>query len=69
MSQNSIRYDISVTARLFRAIPVIAAYLALIVVVFVSLPEKAQRIPLESIVVFGFIGICRYTWVLSLIHI
>ncbi len=65
MSQNSIRYDISVTARLFRAIPVIAAYLALIVVVFVSLPEKAQRIPLESIVVFGFIGICRYTWVIT----
>lgn len=65
MSQKSIRYDIPVAARLLRAVPVVAAYLAVIVVVFISLPEKAQRIPLESIVVFGIIGICRYAWVIT----
>lgn len=64
MSASSIRYDISTSARLIRAVPIIVGYLFLLVIVFVSLPEKAQRIPLESIVVIGFIGIFRYTCVI-----
>ncbi|KAA1260086.1 N-glycosyltransferase [Rubripirellula obstinata] len=65
MSASSIRYDISTTARLIRAIPIVAGYLFLLILVFVSLPEKAQRIPLESIVVIGFIGIFRYGCVIT----
>ncbi|MEM6364208.1 MAG: glycosyltransferase [Planctomycetota bacterium] len=65
MSASSIRYDISTTARFIRAIPIVAAYVLLIVVIFVSLPEKAQRIPLESVAVLGIIGLFRYGWVLT----
>lgn len=65
MSAESIRYDISMVSRLLRAIPVVLGYLILLVVVFVALPENAQRIPMESVVVLGFIGACRYLWVLT----
>ena len=65
MSSLSIRYDVSTGARLLRAIPVVAVYLLLILVVFMSLPVNIQRIPLESLVVFGIIGIFRYGWVLT----
>ena len=65
MSSSSIRYDISTGKRLLRALPVIIGYIALIIVVFLSLPESAQRIPLESVVVIGIIGLFRYTWVLT----
>ena len=65
MSTSSIRYDISTSRRLLRAMPVVVGYLILIVVVFLSLPENAQRIPLESIVVIGLIGLFRYIWVLT----
>ncbi len=61
----SLRYDISMGARLVRALPVVLCYLAAIVIVFVSLPESAQRIPLEALVVVGVIGMFRYTWVLT----
>ena len=61
----SIRYDVSTGARLFRALPVVIGYLILLVVVFFALPERAQRIPLESIVVLGIIGMFRYAWVLT----
>ena len=65
MSSQSIRYDASLMMRLLRAVPVVLFYLAIVVVVFLMLPEKAQRIPLESIVVFGLIGMFRYAWVIT----
>lgn len=65
MSAASIRYDISTPSRFLRALPVVFAWLALIVIVFVSLPERAQRIPLESVVVIGIIGLFRYSCVLT----
>ena len=65
MSAGSIRYDISTGARLLRALPIVFLYLLAIVVVFFSLPEKAQRIPLESVVVLGFIGMFRYACVIT----
>lgn len=60
MQDHSIRYDISTGARLLRAVPIVVAYLVLIVVVFLMMPERAQRIPLESLIVFGAIGLFRY---------
>ena len=65
MGEKSIRYDISVGARLLRAVPIVFAYFVLLVVIFFSLPEHAQRIPLESIVVLGMIGLMRYLWVIT----
>ena len=65
MSSSSIRYDIPTTIRLLKAVPIVGAYLLLLVLVFGSLPEKAQRIPLESVVVIGFIGLFRYGCVLT----
>ena len=61
----SIRYDVSTGTRLIRAIPTIFFYMMLLVVIFAMLPEHAQRIPLESIVVLGFIGMFRYIWVIT----
>ncbi|WP_419189962.1 glycosyltransferase [Stieleria marina] len=65
MTATSIRYDMSLPMRLIRAVPVVLFYLAIIVVVFLMLPEKAQRIPLESIVVLGLIGLFRYGCVIT----
>ena len=64
MSQ-SIRYDVSLLSRLARAFPIVLAQVALVVVVFLSLPEHAQRIPLESMAAIGAIGIARYGWLLT----
>ena len=64
MSQ-SIRYDVSLLSRLARAFPIVLAYLALVVFVFLSLPQHAQRIPLESMVAIGVIGLARYGWLLT----
>ena len=63
--ENSIRYDVSLGMRLFRAIPVVAFYFSLALLIFLFLPERAQAIPLESIAVLGFIGIWRYVWLLT----
>ena len=62
---SSIRYDISTSMRLLRAMPVVIGYLVLIVAVFLSMSESVQRIPLESVVVIGIIGLFRYSWVLT----
>lgn len=65
IQQKSIRYDISTIARLLRAMPIVFIYLVILVTVFLMLPERAQRIPLESIVVLGIIGFFRYVWVIT----
>ncbi|MEM1226143.1 MAG: glycosyltransferase [Planctomycetota bacterium] len=61
----SIRYDISTGARFLRAVPVVFGYLAIVVAVFVSLPERARQIPLESLAVIGLLGMFRYGWLLT----
>jgi glycosyltransferase Alg8 len=65
MAPKSLRYDVSLTMRLIRAIPVVAVYFACGFALFIFLPENARAIPLESIAVLGFIGLWRYTWLLT----
>ena len=65
MSATSIRYDITTVSRLIRAVPIIVIYLVGLAVVFFTLPEKAQRIPIESLAVLGLIGLARYAWVIT----
>ncbi len=65
MSSTSIRYDVSTISRLIRAVPVVALYLLIMVIVFFSMPEKAQELPFEAIMAVGFIGLVRYLWVLT----
>ena len=65
MRSVSIRYDVSTAMRLVRALPIIFGYLALVVVLFLSLPEKIQRLSIESIVFVGVLGAFRYLWVLT----
>ena len=65
MSPKSLRYDVSLAMRLIRAIPVVGVYFACGFVLFIFLPENARAIPLESIAVLGFIGLWRYTWLLT----
>lgn len=61
----SIRYDVSLSRRFLRAIPIVVAYGALAACIFIFLPEQARNIPFESIVVLGFIGAWRYLWLLT----
>jgi len=65
MTGDSIRYDVSLFMRLFRAIPIVAFYFGCAVVIFLMLPERAREIPLESIAVLGFIGMWRYLWLIT----
>ena len=62
---NSIRYDVSLGMRLLRAIPVIGFYFFLAFCIYIFLPESAREIPLQSIVVLGFIGMWRYLWLIT----
>ena len=61
----SIRYDVSLGMRLLRAMPVVAVYFGLALVIFLFLPDRARAIPLESIAVLGVIGIWRYLWLIT----
>ena len=61
----SIRYDVSLGMRFLRAIPIVLTYFAIAFCIFIFLPEKAQEIPFQSIVVLGFIGAWRYLWLLT----
>ncbi len=65
MSASSLRYDVSLVMRLVRAIPVVSVYFACGFLLFIFLPESARAIPLESIAVLGFIGLWRYTWLIT----
>ena len=65
MPSASIRYDVSTGARLLRALPVVGGYLALVVFIFISMPEKGQKFALHTIALVGIIGMFRYTWVLT----
>ena len=62
---DSLRYDVSLGMRLLRAMPVIGFYFAAAFIVFLFLPESAREIPLQSIVVLGFIGMWRYLWLIT----
>ena len=61
----SLRYDVSLGMRLLRALPVIAIYFGIAVMVFLFLPDHARAIPLESLAVIGFIGLWRYLWLIT----
>jgi len=61
----SIRYDISLGMRLLRALPIVLFYLGLIFLVFALLPASAKKMPLESLVVIGFVGAARYLWLIT----
>jgi glycosyltransferase Alg8 len=61
----SIRYDVSLSMRLLRAVPVVAVYFGLAFIIFLFLPEEARAIPLQSIAVIGLIGIWRYSWLIT----
>ncbi len=63
--ENSIRYDVSLGMRLLRAIPVVAFYFGLALLIFFFLPDRARAIPLKSIAVLGLIGMWRYVWLLT----
>lgn len=65
MSSTSIRYDVSTISRLVRAVPVVVFYLLIVVIVFFSMPEKAQELPFEAVMAVGLIGLVRYLWVLT----
>ncbi len=65
MPNASIRYDVPTSTRLIRALPVVFGYIALVVVLLMSLPEAIQRLSIETVVVVGLIGLVRYCWVLT----
>ncbi len=64
-SSSSIRYDISLPLRLFRALPALGLTLGTAVLIIVLLPSGGQSIPLESLVILGLIGTWRYLWLMT----
>lgn len=66
---DSIRYDLSLGGRLLRAIPVIAFYVAIVLVLFLLIPERIRNggseLPMKGIVALGLIGSWRYLWLMT----
>ncbi len=65
MSTPSIRYDVSLTMRIIRAIPIVLVYFLIAFLIYIYLPGRAREIPLESLAVLGFIGMWRYLWLIT----
>jgi glycosyltransferase Alg8 len=60
-----IRYDVSLSMRLLRAVPVLIFYIGLAALILTLTPPDAWAMCMESLVVVGIIGTWRYLWLLT----
>ena len=65
MNKESIRYDVNISQRLLKGLPVLFAYLFVVFTLIITLPKEQLEVPLQAIGVIGIIGIWRYTWLLT----
>lgn len=65
MQTTSIRYDVGLFMRFVRGLPVLAAYIGIIIVLIITLPREKLNIPLQSFAAVGIIGLWRYLWLMT----
>lgn len=65
MKNTSIRYDVGLFMRFVRGLPVLAAYIGIIIVLIITLPREKLDVPLQSFAAVGIIGVWRYLWLMT----